>query len=1516
MSTSNSQQILDKTEPLGGVKPPIKPKPLVPPRPKEIPRSENKSPLLSPTCGPLSPTSDIPSALKISQLTGPQPYGTRRASLKRWSSSVGEEVNQDNNPLVAVENKSADLPAKSTAQPLSAPIRPLQTGAVWKGKSPFMLTTRGWGEQRSTQSRDCNRSESASQKPAPSLVSKDTAPQKKETTAIEENTVVNLKSHSRTTPEEKAVIPNIQDSKASTEKVPSRVSEEVKMVSSGSDSSNAPPEIKEFQKQISPPLQSDLHVESSKHVSQYDHKDIMAQSTGSKTEEKVPSIPVRKSLPVPKMLDENVKNAIVNNNQIPLEGSEHTLLHDDISVDQGHLENKDKNHQPGAHVDLHDVQQIGGVIPKEHTQDTSTTYEELSQHHDKQQPKDKCTSELSPPKPKERKKPSVQFNVPKSDDQAEGEISLDYRPTVTEAEKQETKEHTDDGNADMRRWHRELGVEEKPSSSGEQKTYEESVEVKQGMPSGIDELSDFMSTQMTSYKMTTDNGIRRDDMINKAPTDYTRSHGSERHDAPIPEHIDVGQPDVRGSSFHHAEVKVTDEEVHSIPHATKMYENVKHEDQDIANKQVDDDVDEDHRGFNKGRPEADSDVKNMKYMPHFTHTQVESSPALRSQHENDHKDGSQYYNVHSPNVQDGEKLEHEVDESKDHRYLHSHLEGPLQERALSGELVHPYAPSQGLDHAYEPYEKPVNTCTSSKEIGHTYAPSEELVHTYKSSEEPVHIYAQPVEPSRTYTQFEEPDHTYIQSEEPVHTYAQSEKPVNTFEQSEQLVYPYAQSEEPMPGYSQSEEETHKYAVLKTARPAYDESHNLVYTYKEAEKPVPHNIQSEEECQGYAVLKKAKYECDQPEKPDQTYDLSEEPIPHNVQSEELLHRSKPSKTSTLLYEQSEKQVDPSEELTESYPQDTQPKEPEKVFDHTEKTFVKHTQPEDPEMIISHGKQLDDLHYQQTQAEEPISKNYLPEKIISSETPSELPNYQQAQSEELHYQKEESKEQNYLQAQSHEPNYKLAHPEEPNYLQARSKGPNYNQPQSEDPDYQHAQSKECYQQEHSEEPNYQQAGSKEPNNQQARPKEPNYQQARPEEPNYQQAQSEEPNYQQARSEEPNSQQAQSEELHFRYTQPENLKYKDKSSEESHLIGYNLEQSQKEDVQTLEGKPKVFAEKNGRLPESTEREYMDLHAVETDSRHVTVAEQNKVESRPEKYLEQQHRDSPPEEYHHKDDSTSETYHKELLSKEQEARHVEQEGTLDAHTVKPELSDVLQEQTSKVTNRHSQSNESHTVESEDTRTADRLDKHTYIEKNVNGQSELNESEDNEDRSGGPKQSEEISEESPGESVSDTEESPEESNFDFIEGTGVLDTSLMRGRASLGKKRCHRTPVTGTCTSQEETDPEYWMFRDSTDPKFTSEKETDNGEKEETSSDCTPENSPTSGKSTKKGGIFSGIISPSILKGRLKSRNKASQEEAAKTEPKESQEPTSPGKDKSESSSHSLNWLQALKKKKKKQPK
>ncbi|XP_073540410.1 182 kDa tankyrase-1-binding protein [Phyllobates terribilis] len=1632
MSASNSQ-ILDQTEPLRGVKhmkppikPPVKPKPLVPPRPKEIPGSstENKSPLLSPTCGPCSPTLDIPSAIKISQLTGPQPYGTRRTSLKRWSSSVGEDVNPENNAFSPVENKSIDLPAKTTAKSLSAPLKPLQTGPVWKGKSPFMLTTRGWGEQRINQSKE---SDAVSLKSSSSLLSKDTDAQKKETTALKEDS----NSHSRITPEEK-VITHVLDSITKSEKTPSVVSEDVTTVSSELGSSNRPALVKEFQKELPAPLQSDLYFENSKKASQYDHKENIT-SIGSEIKEKAPSA-TRESLHVQKsqIEDENEKMAIVYDNQIPdvKSGLGHVLAcEDDIIVDQGQLENRGENHQPEAYVEHGDLQQIADVIPK-HAEHTNTASEQPS-HHEKQEPKDiSVTSALSPPKPKERKKPCVQFIVPKADDPAEEPRSLDS--TLSESERRETKEYKqkEDGNADMRRWHGEDGIEKIPVSYGQQKTDEKGNQEKSAE---INEPPGYVRTQTTNYTVTIDDNISKDAI------DDT-SHRSDRHNT-IQENIDICQPDIHESSLHKKETKIAyEEDESSISYTTKLDENVERGNQ--PNNVV-----EDYRSFHKRQPEGDPAVKNVDYMPHFAHTPPDSSP--RPEHENyeypshdsgtayihhykstmdhsecddikepshmsiesqsedkftsreinthsvefhppsaltqsqeemtqlkkhesnssksklgylqdlassksevqssnfgdptykviqstvksnisDHKEGLQYYNIYSQNLQDREEIKHRVDESEDHDYSHSHVEQPLHEHAQSEKPVHRYEPSEGL----------VSTFTESNEMVHTYAPFEEQVHTYIASEEPVH--------------------TYVQSEENEHSCETSEEPVQK----------YAQFEEPMQDYSQSEEES----------------------------------------QRYAVIKKPKYEYDHSEKLEQMYEQPEKQFSHNAESVELTHSHEPSKTQTLTYEQHMKPIYTYDDLKESYPQDTQIRETEmayeQVYQHAEE---KHVQPEDsPENIIPHIKT--ESHYQQTQAEEPVSKNSLSsemplelpnylqkhseepnyqfkhseesewqehseepncqykqsEKSYYQEEHSEEPNYQYKQSEKSYYQKEHSEEPNYQYKQSEKSYYQKEHLEEPNYQYKQSEKSYYQEEHSEEPNYQYKQSeKSYYQEEHSEEPNYQYKQSEKSYYQKEHLEEPNYQYKQSEKSYYQEEHSEEPNYQYKQSEKSYYQEEHSEEPNYQYKQSEESYYKDEHSKEpnyqqehadepnyheehsneqkyqetrseelnaqeilpnknidskdSHLISYYSEQSDEKDGQ--EEKSKMFGENNHGLTESIEEKYMDLHAAENDSRHITSAEQDKPKRTLEKYLEQPDSGSTPEEYHHKDDSTSETYNnnnKELLSKEQKLEYTQKEEpkTLDTHTVESEPQDHTD---SRETNKHSQFLESHREEIQDTCAEDDLDKHTLNEKNLNGLSELEESEHIEDRSGGHKLSHETHEESPVDTASEAEETPEE-NFDFLEGTNVLDTSLMRGRASLGKKRCHRTPAAGTCTAPEETDPEYWMFRDSTEPRCAPGKDSDDEAKEETSTDCTPENSPTSVKSpTKKGGIFSAIISPSILKGRLKSRNKAPEGEASKTESKESQEPTSPtspGKDKSESSSHSLSWLQALKKKKKKHPK
>ncbi|XP_071986271.1 182 kDa tankyrase-1-binding protein [Engystomops pustulosus] len=1627
MSESNSQQILEKTEPPRGikhVKPPIRPKPLVPPRPKEIPGSENKSP--SPTCGPCSPTLDIPSALKISQLTGPQPYGTRRTSLKRWSSSVGEEGNQEHNPLSPFENKSPDLPTKAAVQPLS--VKPLQTGPVWKGKSPFMFTTRGWGEQRMSQSRDHHESEAASQKPCPSVECTDTDPQIKETTAVVESPVLDTKSPSRITTEEEAAALKVIDYREKSESLPSRVSEDLSIVPAVSSSDLV--EIPELQKQYDP------------------KDDVTVSSAGTRSEKNVPSVQKRESLQKSQIQHGNVKSAVVYDNQVLHVESElgHILPHND----KGHLE---------APIEPNS----GDVIQNKYTQHINSTYE----------PKDtRDASELSPPKPKERKKPPGQITRPKTDHQAEGQRPVDC--TVSEPEQQDTKGYKIDG--DMRRLHGGDANEEKPALHGQQMTDEGSVDEKES--TGKHEPTGYVRTQIPNYTVTTDEGIIKADR-------------SDPRDSPLLEDVHTGHSDVYRSSVCSKEMELTEERVDSTPHPGKRgIPDTGHTDKDLE-------VDR--------RPEIDPSVRNVEYMPHYTQKPADSPPQLRSGegrdvdsthdtgtpyihhyrstedysefHENtdryktpqriesddktpsqeiyshsevifpsdalaqpqetfsqmkdhqpkgskckdfegpisrviqsteltdksDHKGGIQCYHTDSENVKDGEKPG--VKESVDYDLLHKHAE--------SDQLVNTYAPSKELvyknelssdhDQAYEPtgevaYQNilpkvPVPTSAPSEELDYQNIPSKEPIHTYEPSEELDYQNTPSKVPVQTYEPCEELEYENVPSKEPIHTYAPSKEldyeivaskkpfhtcepseeldyqntpckvPVQTFEPSEVLDYQNVPSKEPIQKYAPTEELDYQNVPSKEPIQKYAPTEELDYQNVPSKEPIQkyapteeldyQNVPSKEPIQKYAPTEELDYQNVPSKEPIQKYALTEEldyqnvpskePIQKYAPTEELDYQNVPSKEPIQKYAPTEEldyQNVPSKEPIQKYApteeldyQNVPSKEPIQKYAPSEELDYHNVPSKKPIATNSTPEELD---YQNVPSKEPIDTNPLFEEVDYENVPSKKPVQAYELSEELDYRHVPSKEPIDTNPPSEELDYENVSSKKSNDTYALSEELDYQNILSEDNNHKSAILKEAHPSYEGgrlpKVPEYHNVRLDEDRSQfkETQLKEPevgeeaeersmkfeqqsnksHYEQAQSQEAHYQHAQSEEsrkkPNCQLVPSEEPDHKQiAESAELAFTSAHL-NLAPKAQGSEDFHLMKYHSERSKEEDEETPEGRTKMFEGNNNRR-ESTEGEgYMDLHVA--DSGHVTSAEQDLSETSPDKYLQQQFKERSPGEYDQHDNLVTLNFHKE---EEQNLKLTQQEPkTLETSTFQTDHKDDLREQTHlEMTDGHSPSHESHIEETPDGQAEDTSDKQTYTEKQVNGHSEPEDSGYAASRSH-EKLSDETLGESPGEMASDTEE---EVNFDFLQGTNVLDTSLMRCRASLGKKRSHRTPATVACTSQEEADPEYWMFRDSTEPKNLPEKDSE----DEGKGDCTPESSPSSAKTpTKKGGIFSGIISPSKLKGRLKSRNKTSEDETTKTESKESQDPTSPGKDKADSSSHSLNWLQALKKKKKKSPK
>ncbi|KAM3852080.1 182 kDa tankyrase-1-binding protein isoform 2-T3 [Vipera latastei] len=165
---------------------------------------------------------------------------------------------------------------------------------------------------------------------------------------------------------------------------------------------------------------------------------------------------------------------------------------------------------------------------------------------------------------------------------------------------------------------------------------------------------------------------------------------------------------------------------------------------------------------------------------------------------------------------------------------------------------------------------------------------------------------------------------------------------------------------------------------------------------------------------------------------------------------------------------------------------------------------------------------------------------------------------------------------------------------------------------------------------------------------------------------------------------------------------------------------------------------------------------------------------------------------------------------------------------------------------------------------------------------------------------------------------------FTFLEDTEVLDNSAHRDRASLGRKRGHRAPITRAGGTVLENDRNSWMFRDSTEPQLVSA--VSDEEVHEESKSKKSRSSPLS-KGVKVA-LFPGL-SPSALKAKLRGRNRSAEEgeqgeakEAAVQRSKSCKMGSTSGKPlvlppkpekSSGSETSSPNWLQVLKLKKKK---
>uniref|UniRef100_A0A7M4EP50 Tankyrase 1 binding protein 1 n=1 Tax=Crocodylus porosus TaxID=8502 RepID=A0A7M4EP50_CROPO len=175
--------------------------------------------------------------------------------------------------------------------------------------------------------------------------------------------------------------------------------------------------------------------------------------------------------------------------------------------------------------------------------------------------------------------------------------------------------------------------------------------------------------------------------------------------------------------------------------------------------------------------------------------------------------------------------------------------------------------------------------------------------------------------------------------------------------------------------------------------------------------------------------------------------------------------------------------------------------------------------------------------------------------------------------------------------------------------------------------------------------------------------------------------------------------------------------------------------------------------------------------------------------------------------------------------------------------------------------------------------------------------------------------------------------DFSFLEDAEVLDSTVSRNKASLGRKRGHRAPAIrpGATLGLSEMEGDSWMFQDSTEPRTACTASSDEEAAEEPKSRRAR---PSPASKGAKVSLFPGL-NPSAIKAKLRGRNRSAEEGAQPGEgkPASSKElhmqrsksckvpglagkpPALPPKPEKSSGSEtsSPQWLQALKLKKKK---
>ncbi|PIO40905.1 hypothetical protein AB205_0215390, partial [Aquarana catesbeiana] len=786
----------------------------------------------------------------------------------------------------------------------------------------------------------------------------------------------------------------------------------------------------------------------------------------------------------------------------------------------------------------------------------------------------------------------------------------------------------------------------------------------------------------------------------------------------------------------------------------------------------------------------------------YSHPVNESEESLHSYMERETQSRKPREELSQLENHESSRPELNYDESQ-FRYSEATSQDPAARVTKPENLSDPYKKSDRL--LYTTAQSPVlKECeVHLDKTEHRYDESNKLQYIHSQSQEQESNDGHKVELDDK--QLDEPVHAYEQSKEPEYIYQQLEKSIHKFEMPDKPSVLCEQLEEPV--------ELSKEPVY-----VYDEqSQERVSTYKQSEGSGLKYEQTEELGYRPQKVEHSIHKHELLEEPSYRSEKSEETVHGDDLSEDSVHEHKQSVKLACRYEQTEQLALQQPKTVHNNHQSEEPEEADQKYGQLKDPLNKYEPSEESEHRYAY---LEDTVHKYEQLEDPVHKYEQLDESTDNHDQSLEPDYRSKQHDEPAH------------------SYELANQnegiEDPAYIYTGSDATNSEHTQSGLIDLEsHQQHYKLVQLEEMDSTTNIPTVSSEVlvkySEKDIRPSEYLEQQLR-----------------ESYMEEPKYSDTSTDEMHANEKTEEQFQ-KCPLSEEQQLLGIDLESHQQQ-------------------YKLVQLEEMDSTTnIPTVSSEVLVKYSEK-DIRPSEYLEQQLRESYMEEPKYSDTSTDEMHANEKteeqfqkypLSEEQQLLGIHKEETQQWHAKSEEtqhvdgLSEGSRQKLPVIT----------TVESDGSmpeKTQDQDGQITY--QILNGHAEHGELQtvDYVSEAANKIQAEEPEE-------TQAEEAPAE-NFDFLEGTVVLDSSFMRGKASLGKKRGHRTPAE---TSASEEDPEYWMFRDSTEPKSFPERNSDEEDKTEKSPggtpggtpDETPDNSPSPVKSPNKKGIFGGIISPSLLK-------------------------------------------------------